>query len=717
MFATYHFFKSPIAAFVFIWGILISSGPALAQTALQPSGSGTEGDPYLINSLENLYWITENPSAWVSGVYYKQTSNIDASSTNGWFSGAGWPGIGNSSTPFKGRYDGQNYVISGLFINGGNTKGLFGKTDGTNYNNRVIITNVVLNSVNISGGNEIGALVGRAEFTELSNCSVSGTVSGNQYTGGVVGYTHYANWFYDSHSSVAVTAQMYSGGFGGYFFGVTAERCYSTGNLTNPGNFVQAYMGGFVGYTTAGSVISSCFSTGNINSNQVTYLGGFVGVTSGSSFSNSYASGNITGRNFIGGFVVINESSPASTFTNCYSSGSITAQFSSIGGFSDGSSNITASNCFWDTESSNVSTSGSGTGKTTAEMKTIGTFSGWNFTTTWQINSHLNGGYPFLIYQNFYNTQISVSNISTSPLIISQSSIAFTTESGTATLNFQEINSTPENLPGGSRTIGKYWNISDVSGGSVKIRLYYSASQKSAFTGTPKIYHYNGSFWEQLPTSSEVSADGKFYVESSNYYNSFSPVTVGDDDSPLPVELISFSASYISGKIHLRWSTLTEVNNYGFELETSQNKLDWKLLDFIPGYGTSNSPKHYTYLDEPGAEKIYYRLKQLDRDGSISYSFVIQLAGNLPTDFSLSQNYPNPFNPSTVISFALPVPSETQLELFDILGTRIAVLLNENLDAGYHSIPVSLSSLASGTYIYRLRAGSFSAVKKMLLIK
>lgn len=91
--------------------------------------------------------------------------------------------------------------------------------------------------------------------------------------------------------------------------------------------------------------------------------------------------------------------------------------------------------------------------------------------------------------------------------------------------------------------------------------------------------------------------------------------------------------------------------------------------------------------------------------------------GDIPVEFSLSQNYPNPFNPSTTIEFALPANVHTLIEVYDILGSRVKTLLNEEKEAGYYSIPFEMGSLAAGTYIYRIQAGNYTAVKKMIYLK
>ena len=89
----------------------------------------------------------------------------------------------------------------------------------------------------------------------------------------------------------------------------------------------------------------------------------------------------------------------------------------------------------------------------------------------------------------------------------------------------------------------------------------------------------------------------------------------------------------------------------------------------------------------------------------------------LPTHFSLAQNYPNPFNPSTTIRYALPNRSHVTLTVFNTLGQKVAELVNNDVDAGYHDIQFNASNLATGVYFYRIQAGAFVEVKKFVLVR
>ncbi len=188
---------------------------------------------------------------------------------------------------------------------------------------------------------------------------------------------------------------------------------------------------------------------------------------------------------------------------------------------------------------------------------------------------------------------------------------------------------------------------------------------------------------------------------------------------PTPVELVGFIASASNNTAQLTWQTITEVNNYGFEIERSTNNETFTKYSFVQGSGNSNSAKHYSFTDNNLQNgTYYYRLKQLDTDGQFSYSNVVKATIDYtPKNFALSQNYPNPFNPSTKISWQSPIASWQTLKVYDILGNEVATLVDEFREAGSYEIDFSASQLTSGVYVYKIIAGNFSDTKKMILSK
>jgi len=169
-------------------------------------------------------------------------------------------------------------------------------------------------------------------------------------------------------------------------------------------------------------------------------------------------------------------------------------------------------------------------------------------------------------------------------------------------------------------------------------------------------------------TSTTVTFDG---------VSTLGQFTIGSSGSPLPVELVSFIGKVKDQKVYLKWSTATEVNNYGFEIQRSIQTGKWDLLGFVEGHGNSNSVKEYSFIDaEVNSSGIYsYRLKQIDNDGSYEFSKTIEVNFNVPNKFELSQNYPNPFNPSTAISFNLPESGKVILKIYNIMGEEIKTLV------------------------------------------
>ncbi len=195
--------------------------------------------------------------------------------------------------------------------------------------------------------------------------------------------------------------------------------------------------------------------------------------------------------------------------------------------------------------------------------------------------------------------------------------------------------------------------------------------------------------------------------------------------NPLPVELVSFSAAVNASTVTLRWTTATEVNNHGFEverkaIESGQWKIEnWQTAGFVEGNGSSNSPVEYSFFDyDLHYGKYSYRLKQIDRDGHFSYSQEVEAAiGSAPQSFELHQNFPNPFNPSTSITFTLPVQGHATLKVYDVIGREAATLMDGMTDAGTHTVQFNASSLAGGIYLYRLTSRSVSLTKTMILLK
>ncbi len=186
----------------------------------------------------------------------------------------------------------------------------------------------------------------------------------------------------------------------------------------------------------------------------------------------------------------------------------------------------------------------------------------------------------------------------------------------------------------------------------------------------------------------------------------------------IPVEFTSFTANVNGNSVTLNWSTATETNNSGFSIERKATGGNWQTMGFVNGSGNSTVPVHYSFTDQSvPTGKYAYRLKQVDYDGSYSYSSEVSIELLTVNSFSLFQNYPNPFNPSTHIKFSIPSDEFVTLKVFDILGREVATLVNERHGTGEYTINFNASALPSGIYYYSIIAGSFKETRKMILAK
>lgn len=311
-----------------------------------------------------MYWLSQTSSVWDK--HFIQTTDIDLSTTDPaistWDNGAGWSPIGiypeyedSLSVEFAGSYDGNNKTINGLFINRPNTNfvGFFGSA-GLDSSNE--IKNLGLTNIEVTGRNYVGSLVGQHKDGNINNCYSSGSVTGYDETGGLVGC---------SNGSII--------------------NCYNIGNVT--GDFTT---GGLIGHSDG--IIANCYNNGNVIGRQTS--GGLIGVTY-SNITNCYNTGTVTGDGRIGGLIGEYISGYA---INCYNTGYITGNYEAGGlvGYNNSESIL---NSFWDIETSGQTTSAGGIGKTTTEMKTQTTYTdaGWLFP-IWAINPSTNDGYPYLYY-------------------------------------------------------------------------------------------------------------------------------------------------------------------------------------------------------------------------------------------------------------------------------------------------------------------------------
>jgi hypothetical protein len=349
-----NFFTVNGIATTHVAGVVTVEFPATAPFGFA-GGTGTLGDPYKVATAEQLNKVREYMG---SGIYFKQTANIDLSDYlavggAGYNEGKGWVPIGSSeSSPFKGTYDGDSKDITGLFINRpeADYQGLFGY--GGQHTN---LKNINLLEVNIKGKSFVGGLIGNFGFGQLENCHVSGKVEGTgNFVGGLAGL--YNNSDVDEgmkncSTSVDVIGINYVGGLAGKSGYTTIDSCYSSGSVT--------------GVDIVGGLVGNVASNSNVK------------VTNSYSLASVTATG-INGR--VGGLVGLNQKA----IENCYAAGQVTGNGTNVGGLV-GENNGTITSSYYDSEKTGQSDTGKGDGKTTVDMMKKTTFSGWDFETIWKI--------------------------------------------------------------------------------------------------------------------------------------------------------------------------------------------------------------------------------------------------------------------------------------------------------------------------------------------
>jgi photosystem II stability/assembly factor-like uncharacterized protein len=219
----------------------------------------------------------------------------------------------------------------------------------------------------------------------------------------------------------------------------------------------------------------------------------------------------------------------------------------------------------------------------------------------------------------------------------------------------------------------------------------------------------NGGHWAELPNNLPNTVILHLDYSPSNQmlragthgrgvYEAFIDLTI-------PVELTSFAAETDVNKVLLNWSTATETNNQGFEIERKLKNQEWTRIGFVEGNGTSTEIKNYSYSDDfsilPYEGTVLYRLKQIDYDGSFEYSEQVSVnLSFIPSEFYVSQNYPNPFNPSTTIKYSVAVESQVKINIFNSIGEVIENIVDGVYNPGNYEVVWNAQNFPSGIYFY-----------------
>ena len=295
----------------------------------QFSGSGTQGDPYKIQTAADLAQLATYVNDSIlpyadSGKHYLLVNDLDLSAYGASFNnGKGWIPIGITYTiPFKGVFDGNSKKVTGLYINDTlNYVGLFGCID-----NGSIVKDMAVEDVTVHGNNRVGGVAGQISKGSIANCYSTGDVSGYSQVGGVAGFIYIDCKVSDCYATGNVSGTNdYVGGVVGYVYtNGEVSNCHSTGAVNG-----KNYVGGVAGYIQTNGKVSNCYSTGDVSGNGV--VGGVAGyVHTNATVSNCHSTGDISGNTEVGG--VVGYIYTDGKVSNCHSTGDVSGNGNSVGG-------------------------------------------------------------------------------------------------------------------------------------------------------------------------------------------------------------------------------------------------------------------------------------------------------------------------------------------------------------------------------------------------
>ncbi len=704
-----------------------------SQNTMTPTGNGTIASPYQIESLDNLFWLSQNSEHWDK--YFIQTSNIDASQTNSWGE-YGWEPIGTTETPFSGNYNGQDYAIENLFINriAYDNIGFFGVCQNAQ------LQNIRLINVDITGYWRVGSLVGSMTGqSEILKSQSTGYVIGSEMVGGLVGSNSYSN-ISQSFSNCSVTGRYYTGGFVGENIDSQIINCYSLGDVTrNTGT--QTSIAAFVGYNN-NALITNSYTVGSVY-----YSGsaspidkGFVGDGECEN-NNNYFDSEFSNQNF------------------------------------DGLESATP--------------------RTTSQMKQPATYTNWDFPNIWNIHSEINYSYPFLSWQILSSFSLPPQNfgffLNNNNVILSWSdpygqtgqnfeegfedfelplgwqnhdldgdghswfiyNLANVAHSGNhcmASASWTNIDGalTPENwlitpaINLANNAVLSWWigaqdNVWFAE--NYQVKLSTTNSDPESFNTLLFSETLNQAGWRNRSIDLSAYNEQTIYLAfvhtdcTDNFYLKLDTIKITNINRELlysndfeTIEKrteIQTRSRYAEQTTHRTKEVKTKLTRMNNQSDTLTGYLLYRnntLLDTL--YSNALS---YTDYNVP-IQVHEYKIKALYGVFESRPVYLTVDLLNTSDEIILHKpeisigNYPNPFNPSTYIFFNVIKDSHVVIDIFNNKGQKIQTLINERKPKGNYSINWdgkndSGNSIANGIYFYKIITDDYVKTKKMVLIK
>lgn len=674
-------------------------------------GIGSENDPFQIENIDHLYWISQHSEEW--NKHFIQTEDIDAYGTIALPDG--WPTIGyfnyisNDQLAFTGSYDGLNHSISNLYSKGNDSTytALFGWTSHAN------LRNLRLNNLEMTSKNSTSGLIGTMEFTSVSNCSTNGNITA-----------------ISSVSGLCVNISDSS----------TIESSFSNCNITGI-NGVANFI-----YTSNLSTISDCYSQGSVTG--LDTIGGLIGLSYDSQISNCYSISPIIGLNDIGG--LISFSNTSTTVSNSFWDTQASGQTNSSAGI--GKNNIemklpsTFEQANWDFQSiwgiSRILNDGYPFLQSFTEIpRAIPPSQGdGSLDDPYQIDSleHL-----FWIsecpseWNKFYIQTNDIDAEKTNTLYSGFSPIG----------NYITMFSGSYN--GQGHIIDNLYMVRDTTfdtglfGYTHKADIRYLGLKNVNIMGEAVVGALSGynvqSNIEYCFSTGEISGTSylgglvgwNYYSTINNCYSiaavngmNYVGGLVGENGLSSSINTC-YSSGAVSGTDNtggFAGNNLSSIDSCLWDIQSSGQAIS----DGAIGKTTSEMKFPYTFIyngwDFPdtwmivSGENNAYPILTWERSG------VATDKNKVPYEFALQQNFPNPFNPTTTIKFTLSKASNVSLIIYDISGKKARTLINNYKYTGNNSIlwngcDDSGRKVSSGVYIYRLISGELSSTKKMLFMK
>jgi len=681
--------------------------PALAQFA---GGSGTRAVPYKVATLNQLQLIADT---LYLDKHFIQTADIDASETADWNDGKGFIPIGSTSKPFwirinqgdsetdtetsipfTGSYNGNNYTINNLTINRGNEirVGLFGFIRGAK------IRNVILKDVQIHGVERVGGLIGlmNADWeserepphvsAKVYNSSVTGRISGYGVVGGLVGSNLESVIFNSSSAAEVSVEKIYvdgdslGGSNAGGLLGRNNGTIYesnSTGDVSG-----KSAIGGLLGHnegfktthSSGGTVIES-YATGNVTGKNG--IGGLIGVCNSGTIKNSFATGLVSGEGINTGGLI--GGSDRSIVESAFAMSDVTGHVR-VGGLIGRGSSTIISNTYATGAVSGDSLVGGLMGSSSGEISTSyasGSVSG---------SYHVGG----LVGQMHYDRG------------------AFIHESywdQEATNRYEAI--------GNNDTDGAKGLLTKQMTGQDAWIFMHKLDFENTWQlteGHPALRWLEPADSVEVPeaaiiTVSERELDFGIVATGDTAIHKFRIVNKGNVNMqaeimlPVPTEDHSIIFSIIAGE-----------GTYQLEPGSTHSVEVVFLPKFVREYAELILLMHDAQNEN---EVIEIRLMGSGKEGTSAE----EEKAHQPDRVQLLQNYPNPFNPSTRIRYSLPESAHVTVEVFDIAGRHVATLVDRLMPAGEHATNFDAGGLSSGIYVYRMSASGQTLTRRMTLIR